>query len=90
MSKIFVKDLKAETKIPKRKLVVGNPMKIIKDVTDEMIKWKTAGTKLYQQLPSDCHEGLKEIEPLREIPKERPIQEDFYKTLKELKKTNKY
>ncbi len=73
--------VKAETIIPKRSLVVGNPAKIIKEVNDEMLQWKTAGTKLYQQLPKDCHESLREVEPLREIPENRPEQEDFYKTL---------
>jgi phenylacetic acid degradation protein len=29
---------------------------------------------------------MKEVEPLREIPKNRPVQEDFYKTLQEMKK----
>jgi phenylacetic acid degradation protein len=75
--------VKAETKIPARSLVVGNPGKIIKQVSDGMIAWKTAGTKLYQQLPADCHESLEEVEPLRETPKNRPKQEDFYKTLNE-------
>lgn len=78
--------VKAETKIPRRSLVVGNPAKIIKQVSDEMIAWKTAGTKLYQRLPADCHESLKEMEPLREVPKNRPLQEDFYKTLEEFKR----
>jgi UDP-2-acetamido-3-amino-2,3-dideoxy-glucuronate N-acetyltransferase len=32
-------------------LVVGNPAKVIKKVSDEMIDWKTKGTQLYQQLP---------------------------------------
>ena len=77
--------VKAQMIIPKRKLVVGNPAKIIKDVTDDMIAWKTAGTKLYQQLPEDCHKTLKEVSPLREIPTNRPEQENFYKTLKEYK-----
>lgn len=80
--------VKAETKIPKRSLVVGNPAKVIKEVSDEMIAWKTAGTKLYQQLPSDCHESLKVVEPLREIPKDRPKQEDFYQTLEEFRTKN--
>ncbi len=80
--------VKADMIIPKRKLVVGNPAKIIKDVSDEMIAWKTAGTKLYQQLPQDCFESLKEVEPLREIPKNRPAQEDFYKTLNAFKKNS--
>jgi len=77
--------VKAEMIIPSRSLVVGNPAKIIKEVSDEMIAWKTAGTQLYQQLPRECYESLKEVKPLREIPENRPIQEDFYKTLKELK-----
>jgi len=80
--------IKAETVIPPRSLVVGNPGKIIKQVSDEMIAWKTAGTKLYQQLPKDCHESLEEVEPLREIPKNRPKQEDFYKTLNEFMEDN--
>ena len=51
----------AEMKIPSRKIVVGNPAKIIKDVSDEMIAWKTEGTKLYQSLPRESHETLKEL-----------------------------
>lgn len=81
--------VKAETVIPRRSLVVGNPAKIIKEVSEEMIAWKTAGTRLYQQLPADCHKSLREVEPLREIPKNRPKQEDFYKTLEEYRKGNK-
>lgn len=77
--------VKAESIFPKRSLIVGNPAKAIKEVTDEMMEWKTAGTKLYQQLPVDCFESLREVEPLRGIPKNRPIQEDFYKTLAEIK-----
>ncbi|MDT7830793.1 transferase hexapeptide repeat family protein [Flavobacteriaceae bacterium S356] len=75
--------VKAETKIPKRSLVVGNPAKVIKEVSDEMIAWKTKGTQLYQQLPKDCHDSLREVVPLREVPKDRPGQEAVYKTLRE-------
>jgi phenylacetic acid degradation protein len=81
--------IKAETKIPPRSLMVGNPGKIIKQVSDEMIAWKTAGTKLYQQLPKDCHDSLVEVEPLTKIPKNRPKQEDFYKTLNDLMRDSK-
>lgn len=52
-------------KIPERKVVVGNPAKIIKDVSDEMLKWKTEGTKIYQQLTEECHIYMKECKPLR-------------------------
>ncbi|WP_299898505.1 transferase hexapeptide repeat family protein [uncultured Aquimarina sp.] len=77
--------VKAKTIVPKRSLIVGNPAKVIKEVTDEMIHWKTKGTQLYQQLPTDCFESLQEVEPLRKIPKDRPTQEAFYKTLEEFK-----
>ena len=75
--------VKAETKIPKRSLVVGNPAKVIKRVTDEMMAWKTKGTQLYQQLPIDCHESLEEVEPLRKVPKHMKMQDDIYNTLRE-------
>ena len=75
--------VKAKTIIPRRSLVVGNPAKIIKEVSDEMIAWKTKGTELYQQLPADCHESLREVEPLLEVPKDRPTQEAFYDTLRD-------
>lgn len=75
--------IKAETIIPKRSLVVGNPAKIIKQVSDEMIAWKTKGTALYQQLPADCYESLREVEPLREVPEHMKLQKDVYKTLRE-------
>jgi phenylacetic acid degradation protein len=78
--------VKAETKIPKRSLVVGNPARVIKEVSDEMIAWKTKGTQLYHQLPTDCYETLKEVEPLREVPHNMKIQEDVYKTLQDFMK----
>lgn len=51
-------------KIPPRSLVVGNPSRIVKAVSDEMMAWKTEGTHLYQQLPRQCLETLKPCEPL--------------------------
>ncbi|MCC6371613.1 MAG: transferase hexapeptide repeat family protein [Bacteroidia bacterium] len=70
----------ADTIIENRKVVVGNPAKVIKDVSDDMIKWKTKGTALYQQLPADCMATLKACEPLRRVPAFRPVQQDEYKT----------
>ncbi len=68
--------------IPERKIVVGNPGKIVKDVSDEMIAWKTKGTQLYQQLPAELYATLKPCEPLREVPADRPKQQDVYRTFK--------
>ncbi|MCP9291796.1 transferase hexapeptide repeat family protein [Gracilimonas sediminicola] len=66
--------------IPDRKVVVGNPAKIVKDVTDEMAAWKSKGTELYQQLPGELHETLKECKPLREVPEDREDQQMGYET----------
>lgn len=71
--------------VPKRSLLVGNPAKIIKEVSDEMISWKTKGTKLYQSLPQECFETLKECEPLREEEPNRPKQEIMYNTWNNIK-----
>ena len=68
--------------IPERKVVVGNPAKIVKDVTDEMLEWKSKGTDLYKSLPDELYKTLKPCEPLREIPKDRTKQSDIYKTWK--------
>lgn len=76
----------ADMIIPERKVVVGNPAKIVKDVSDEMTAWKTKGTELYQQLPAELYETLKECEPLREAERNRPKQQDVYKTWHENKK----
>jgi carbonic anhydrase/acetyltransferase-like protein (isoleucine patch superfamily) len=70
--------IKANTQIPARSLVVGNPARIIREVSDEMLAWKTKGTQLYQELPSELYEHLQACEPLREIPVDRPPQEKLY------------
>jgi phenylacetic acid degradation protein len=64
---------------------VGNPAKRIKEVSDEMINWKTAGTRLYQALPAEMAAYWDSTEPLREIPADRPAQETLYKTWNELR-----
>ncbi|NNC84264.1 MAG: transferase hexapeptide repeat family protein [Flavobacteriales bacterium] len=64
--------------IPDRKIVVGNPAKVIKDVTDEMLEWKSQGTALYQRLPKELHETLKACKPLRQAPVfKRSVSSDY-------------
>lgn len=77
--------IKAKEKIPARSLVAGNPAKIIKEVSDEMIAWKTKGTGLYQLLPAECKEYLIEVQPLLEMPENRPSQEKLYETWNSIK-----
>ena len=74
--------VKAEMQIPNRKVVAGNPAKILKDVTDEMLTWKTNGTALYQKLPLECHEELKETTSLKKPSNQKNIDFSDYKTWK--------
>ncbi len=71
--------IKANEIFGAKSVIVGNPAKKIKEVSDEMIQWKNKGTKLYQQLPKEMKEHWKEIEPLREIPAYVSNQENTYK-----------
>jgi carbonic anhydrase/acetyltransferase-like protein (isoleucine patch superfamily) len=71
--------------IPRRSLVVGNPAKIIKAVSDEMIAWKTMGTALYQALPAECQATLIEVEPLEFEEENRPNQERMFETWEKVK-----
>lgn len=75
----------ANSTFAQRSLIVGNPGKCIKAVSDEMIAWKTKGTALYQALPSECHESLKAVEPLTEEEENRPSQDSLYDTWNAIK-----
>lgn len=73
----------ADMRISDRKVVVGNPAKVVKDVSDEMLEWKTRGTKLYQTLPAALHATMRACEPLRAVPAGRPAQAATYRTWNE-------
>ena len=81
--------VKADAYFEPRSLIAGNPAIKIKEVSDEMIAWKTEGTKLYQALPKDMQDNWILCEPLREPEPGRPSQELFYKTWMESKNKEK-
>jgi carbonic anhydrase/acetyltransferase-like protein (isoleucine patch superfamily) len=64
--------IKEGVQIPRRSLVVGNPGKIIKEVSDEMIGWKTKGTSIYQALPADMYDNWIPCEPLPAVLSSEP------------------
>jgi phenylacetic acid degradation protein len=74
--------IKADEIFENKSLIAGNPAKKLKEVSDEMIKWKTEGTKLYQQLPKEMFDSWAACEPLREIEADRPVQQQVYKKWK--------
>lgn len=75
----------ADMVVEERSLLVGNPAKVVKKVSDSMIAWKTKGTQLYQTLPATCHETLRECQPLTEAEPNRPQQEKLFETWNEIK-----
>ena len=77
--------IKADEKVAARSLIVGNPAKIVRAVSDEMIAWKSAGTKLYQQLPKEMFENWEVCEPLRVPPSNKSSQPAGFKTWNETK-----
>ena len=74
--------IKQGEKIPARSLVAGNPAKIIKEISDEMIAWKTEGTRLYQQLPKQCYDTLRPCEPLPEETPQQAVFQSHYQPFK--------
>lgn len=76
------------TEVPERMIAAGNPARIIKPVSDEMLAWKTEGTQLYQSLPAQLHASLKECEPLRSRPSGRPAALPSYETWQQRKSRN--
>ncbi|MHB0964418.1 MAG: acyltransferase [Gemmatimonadaceae bacterium] len=76
----------SEMQVPPRSLVVGNPAKIVKSVSDEMLAWKSAGTALYQTLPARLRAALEPCEPLREVPADRAAQATAYHTWHETRR----
>ena len=71
--------------VPARMIAAGNPARVIKPVTDERLAWKSEGTRLYQSLPAELKATLREVEPLRAAPAERPPQSKTYETWQERK-----
>lgn len=56
--------VKAGFKVPPRKLAAGMPARILRDLKDDEVAWKCAGTREYQMLARRCLASLVPAEPL--------------------------
>lgn len=56
--------VKAGMVIPPRGLAVGTPAKVIRQLSDDEVKWKVAGTRSYQDLTRRSLASLREVQPL--------------------------
>ena len=57
---------------PDGAVMVGNPAKMVKQMSEKDIAWKTEGTQWYQRLPKECHDTLTPCQPLQEGDLNRP------------------
>ncbi|MFZ9451812.1 MAG: transferase hexapeptide repeat family protein [Bacteroidia bacterium] len=77
----------AQQRFGPRQLIVGNPAKAIKTVSEAMIRWKTEGTALYRELARNGNRDIKACRPLRKPATSKanvsPLQ--TYKTWNKLK-----
>ena len=63
--------VKTGMQIPPRSLVMGMPAKVARTLSDEEIKWKSRGTREYQELAIRCLQGMEEVEPLIAVEPDR-------------------
>jgi phenylacetic acid degradation protein len=64
--------VRAGMKIPPRSLVTGVPAKVVRELSDEEIKWKLEGTHTYQNLAKRCLASMMETQPLTAVETNRP------------------
>lgn len=58
--------VKAGMEIPPRSMVMGTPAKVVRELRDEEIKWKSYGTRQYQELAIRSATTMREVEAYTE------------------------
>lgn len=56
--------VKANMKVPPRSLVAGIPGKVMREVTQQEVDWKSQGTREYQDLARRSLATMREVKPL--------------------------
>ena len=64
--------VKAGVHIPPRSLAAGMPAKVIRELSDEEIAWKSEGTSTYQDLTKRSLRSMVECAPLAAMEPDRP------------------
>lgn len=63
--------VKADFSCPERSLLVGSPAKVLRQLTDAEIEWKSKGTREYQHLTVRSLSTMKQVEALTEAEPDR-------------------
>jgi phenylacetic acid degradation protein len=63
--------VKAGMVIPPRSMVMGTPARVVRELTDEEIAWKSFGTRQYHELVTRSRQTMREVEALTEVEADR-------------------
>lgn len=63
--------VKAGMEIPARTLAAGVPAKVMRDLTEQEMRWKVEGTQVYQELNRRSRTSMQLVRPLSEVESDR-------------------
>ena len=75
--------VKEGTQVPPRVLVAGVPARVVRELTETEIAWKSNGTKVYQELAQRSRTEMRECLPLAAVQPDRPVREAGSRPLSE-------
>jgi phenylacetic acid degradation protein len=79
--------VKAEARIPARSLAAGIPARVLRELSEQELRWKQDNVALYQQLAERGKQTMREVEALTEVePNRKRIDIPGAIPLSELKK----
>ncbi|MBA4344063.1 MAG: phenylacetic acid degradation protein PaaY [Methylibium sp.] len=64
--------VRAGLKLPEKSLIAGLPAKVVRQLSEDEMRWKLEGTQTYQELTRRCQASLVEVAPLAELEANRP------------------
>lgn len=67
--------VKANMEVPPRSMVVGMPARVLREVTEQEIQWKTSGTAQYHELAVRSLNTMREVDALTEVEPDRKRME---------------
>ena len=79
--------VKAEQRIPPRSLAVGTPARVVRELSEQELRWKSDNTLEYQDLAKRSATTMREVEALTAVePNRKRIEMPGVVPLSELKK----
>ncbi|EOD79578.1 Phenylacetic acid degradation protein PaaY [Grimontia indica] len=61
----------SQQKIPSKMLALGSPAKVIRELREEEVTWKSLGTDGYIELTERCLATMQQVEPLKTVEADR-------------------